>query len=79
MNDTHELRIFSKMGLGLIKLKVNGDAYSIIKKFEQKKLSGSPFVVYDNDDMLWAFDVGLIEYIIINNVGYQNKQEDDKE
>ena len=80
MKDIHDLRIFSKtIGTGMFKLKVKGDAYSFVKKFEQKKLSGSPFVVYDVDDILWAFDVNAIDYIIIDNAGYNSEPIDSEE
>ena len=78
MNDIHKLNIQYDFTDDL-ELTVKGDAYSIIKKFEQKKLSGSPFVVYDVNDVMWAFDVKLIGYIKIDNVGYNNESEDDKE
>ena len=78
MKDIHDLRLYSDMfyhGVNIIE--VNGNPIDIIKRFEQKKLSGSPFVVYDNKNNLWAFDVAKIDYINIDNV--EPVEEDGKE
>ena len=78
MKDIHDLRLYSDMfyhGVNIIE--VNGNPIDIIKRFEQKKLSGSPFVVYDNENNLWAFDVAKIDYINIDNV--EPVEEDGKE
>lgn len=77
MSTTRDLRLYSDMfDYGINIIEVNGNPIDIVKKFEQKKLSGSPFVVYDNENNLWAFDVSKIDYITINNVSIE---EDDKE
>jgi len=77
MSTTRELRLYSDMfDYGLNVIGVNGNPIDIVKKFEQKKLSGSPFVVYDSENNLWAFDVSKIDYFTINNVSIE---EDDKE
>lgn len=80
MNDysTHKLTIQYDFNDNM-EMFVRGDAYEYIKKFEQKKLSGAPFVVYDANDAMWAFDVKLIGYIKIDNTGYNNKSEDGEE
>ena len=80
MNDIHELRIFSNMfDFGMNMIEVEGSAVDIVKKFEQKKLSGSPFIVYDTKNNLWAFDVASIDFITINNVLGIYSTEVDKE
>ena len=77
MSTTRDLRLYSDMfDYGVNVIEVNGNPIDIAKRFEQKKLSGSPFVVYDNENNLWAFDVSKIDYITINNVSIE---EDDKE
>ena len=80
MNDTHKLYIKYNCNDD-VQITVNGDAYSVIKKFEAKKMSGSPFVVHDSSDVMWAFDVELINYINIDNTGYSTYavEADDKE
>ena len=67
MNDVHYLSIHFAL-FSTVTLTVKEDAWAIIKRFEAKKLSGSPFVVYSIENELWAFDVENIVYINIGNV-----------